>query len=423
MSRFAIVAGLVALVPLVARAQAPAAEQLHQDVSFLADDRLGGRMTGSPGADTAAAYLQRRFEQAGLQPGPSGWFQRFIIAEDAPVAIHSGIGGATGVNVVGILPGRDPALRHESVIVGAHYDHLGLGGFGSLDPDSTGLVHNGADDNASGVAALVHIARRLSGNPPARSVVFLAFAGEELGLLGATHYVRNPLYPLSRTRAMVNLDMVGRLRNDRLIVYGVETASEFPALLDSLNWYAGFELHATGDGYGPSDHSAFYAAGLPVLHLFTDLHEDYHRTGDDVEKINSAGLLRVADFTAMVVQAIANRPAPLTLIEVPRPAVATTGDSASSGRSGYGAYLGSIPDMTGGTRGVRLSGVRRGSPADQGGLKADDVITRIGRYEVANLQDMTVALRGHKAGDEVEIVLLRGGVERRVMVTLGSRGN
>ena len=241
------------------------------DIRYLSDDRLGGRMTGSPGADSAAAYLARRFEQVGLQPAAGGWFQSFTVAKEAPVAQSARVGGLVGRNVIGLLPGHDPNLRNETVVVGAHYDHLGLGGFGSLDPDSAGRVHNGADDNASGSAMLIQIAERLAQTPPARTVLFIAFSGEELGLLGSAHYVKQPLYPLTTTMAMVNLDMVGRLRNGRLIVYGARTAKEFPALLDSLNWHAGFDLKAQGDGYGPSDQSSFYGAGKPVLHLFTDL--------------------------------------------------------------------------------------------------------------------------------------------------------
>jgi len=398
-------------------AQSAAADQLVEDVRFLSDDRLGGRLTGTPGADTAAAYLARRFEQAGLQPSSTGWLQPFVVAADAPIAQHTKLGGTTGYNVIGVLPGSDSELRNESVIVGAHYDHLGLGNFGALDPDSTGLVHNGADDNASGTAALLHIARRLRGDPPKRTVVFIAFGGEELGLLGSASYVRNPVYPLSQAIAMVNMDMIGRMRNNRLIVFGVATATELPLLLDSLNWYAGFDLEATGDGYGPSDHASFYGAGMPVLHVFTDLHEDYHRASDEIHKISHDGLLRTADFTATIVEALANRTAGLTFVEAPRPSVSV----GSSGTPEYVAYLGSIPDLTGGAQGVRLTGVSRGSPADEGGIRGDDIITRIGRFEVANLQDMTIALSDYQPGDTVEIVVLRGGVEHRVTVTLGRR--
>ncbi|HEX6107019.1 MAG TPA: M28 family peptidase [Gemmatimonadales bacterium] len=390
------------------------------DIRFLSKDELAGRMTGSAGADSAAAYLSRRFESVGLQPAAGGWYQTFTVAKEAPVAQHAHVGGLRAKNVIGLLPGRDPVLRNETVIVGAHYDHLGLGGFGSLAADSTGRVHNGADDNASGAAMLIRIAERLARDPPARTVLFIAFSGEELGLLGSAHYVKNPLYPMSATMAMVNLDMVGRLRDNRLIVYGTGTAREFPGLLDSLNWHAGFDLKAQGDGYGPSDQSSFYAVGRPVLHVFTDLHEDYHRPTDDWDKINLEGFDRVANFTLGLVTALANRPGRLSPVEVAPPQHAHgTGPVATPG---YGAYLGTIPDMTDNPGGVRLVGVRAGSPAEKAGLRGDDVITRIGSMDVSDLQAMTDALRSHKPGDTVDIVIRRGEQVTTLRATLGTRG-
>jgi len=376
-------------------------------------------MTGSPGADTAAAYLARRFQQVGLQPAAGGWFQAFTVAKEAPMAQHARLAGLRGKNVIGLLPGRDPVLRNQTVIVGAHYDHLGLGEFGSLDPDSTGRVHNGADDNASGTAMLIQIAARLAASPPARTVVFIGFSGEELGLLGSSYYVHQPIYPLATTIAMINLDMVGRLRNKRLIVYGSRTAKEFPALLDSLNWYAGFDLKARGDGYGPSDQSSFYAAGRPVLHIFTDLHEDYHRTTDDWQKINLDGFSRVTDFTVGLVTALANRTTPLT----PVAAMASNSSQASTDLQGYGAYLGTVPDMTDTPGGVRLLGVRAGSPAEKAGLRGDDIITKIGNMDVPDLQAMTAALRSHEPGDTVDIVIKRGSQVTTLRATLGIRGS
>jgi Peptidase family M28/PDZ domain len=390
------------------------------DVRYLASDSLGGRLIGTPGADSAASYLARRFKQSGLRPAPQGWFQNFTVSPNAPAAVLAGIGGVVGKNVIGVLPGRDPNLRNEIVIVGAHYDHLGQGLFGSLDPDSTGQVHNGADDNASGSSALIHIARKLHQSPPARTVVFIAFSGEEAGLLGSDYYVKNPIFPLARTYAMVNMDMVGRLRNDRLLVYGVATARELAGILDSLNSEAHFDLKASGDGWGRSDQSSFYGAGLPVLHVFTDLHEDYHRTTDDWEKINADGLAKVADFTAAIVRTLANRREPLTFINVPPPALSA---SSASSSSGYGAYLGTVPDMSDSPGGVRLTGVRAGSPAEKAGLRGNDIIVQIGDTRVPDLQGMTNALRSHKPGDVVEIRILREGVEQRMRVTLGTRGS
>ncbi len=385
-----------------------------EDIRFLADDRLGGRMTGTPGGDSAAAYIARRFGQVGLQASARGWFQPFQVAKDAPAAQRALAAGATAANVIGILPGADPARRNETIVVGAHFDHLGMGGFGALDPDSTGRVHNGADDNASGTAALIDIAARLAAAPPARTVVFIAFSGEELGLLGSAHYVKAPLYPLPNTVAMVNLDMVGRLRNDRLIVYGTGTAREFPALLDSLNWYGGFDLRQQPEGYGPSDQTSFYAAKIPVLHLFTDLHEDYHRATDDWDKINVVGLERVSRFTAAIVNALANRPGSLTYVEfAPPPPVAPA-------PAGSGASLGTVPDMAAGdVGGVRLTGVRKDGPAERAGLREGDVITRIGEFPIPDLAAMAVALQSSEAGQEVDIVVLRDGAELILKATLG----
>ena len=403
--------------PEVVRPVVPPVRPLD-DIKFLSDDRLGGRLTGSPGADTAAAYLARRFAAVGLQPAAGGWFQTFTVARDAPVAQHAHAAGLKGSNVIGLLPGRDPVLRNETVIVGAHYDHLGLGGFGSLDPDSTGKVHNGADDNASGAAMLIAIAERLAPTPPARTTVFIAFSGEELGLLGSAYYVKQPIYPLATTLAMINLDMVGRLRQKRLIVYGSQTAREFPPLLDSLNWYAGLDLKAQGDGYGPSDQSSFYAAGRPVLHFFTDLHEDYHRTTDDWQKINVEGFDQVTAFVTGLVTALANRPGPLTAVTL---APRMPSRTAASGQ-GSGAYLGTVPDMTDNPGGVRLLGVRAGSPAEKAGLRGDDIITRIGAMNVPDLEAMADALRGHRPGDTVDIVVRRGDTTTTLRATLGARG-
>jgi hypothetical protein len=412
---------MVALLEPLPGQQIAEPPRLLDDIRFLSEDRLQGRATGSPGADAAAAYLARRFSEVGLQPAAGGWFQSFPIGRNAPGSQQGKAGAIVGKNVIGILPGSDPVLRNQSVVIGAHYDHLGRGGFGSLDADTNGLVHNGADDNASGVAALIQVAARLAASPPGRTVVFIAFSGEELGLLGSAHYVKQPIYPLSGTLAMVNLDMVGRLRNGRLIVYGARSAKEFPALLDSLNWYAGFDLSAQGNGYGPSDHSSFYAAKRPVLHLFTDLHEDYHRSTDDWHKVNLDGLKRVADFALGLVTALANRSTPLTFLNLPDP-LPSPAAAHPPVTPGYGAYLGTVPDMASPAGGVRLVGVRAGSPAEKAGLRGDDIITRIGGNETPDLQAMTDALRSLRPGETVEIEVRRDTSLTRLKATLGTRG-
>jgi hypothetical protein len=250
-------------------------------------------------------------------------------------------------------------------------------------------------------------------------VVFVAFSGEEEGLLGSAFYVQHPAVAIARTVAMVNLDMVGRLRNDRLIVYGVGSARELPGLLDSLDRVAGFDLKTLGDGYGPSDQSSFYAAKRPVLHFFTDLHEDYHRTTDDWEKINADGLKRVADFAEAVVAALADRRRPLTFVDLP--VTAHAGADSMAITPGYGAYLGTIPDFSQTEGGVLLSGVRAGSPAEKAGLAEGDVIVRFDDVRIDNLYDYAYALRSRKPGQTVRLTVLRHGASTEIAVTLGRR--
>lgn len=413
---------VIALLPAPALAQGATIDQprILDDIRFLSDDRLAGRMTGTADADSAAAYIEQRFRQVGLQAPAGGWLQEFKVEGSA--AQHVATAGTTGRNVIGLLPGSDPKLREQVIVVGAHYDHLGGGAFGALDPDSTGKAHNGADDNASGVAAIINLAQRMAADPPGRTIVFVAFSGEELGLLGSAHYVRQPAVPLAKTMAMINFDMVGRLRNDKLIIYGTETAKEFTPLLDSINKSFGFDLKLRGDGYGPSDQSAFYAVKKPVLHFFTDLHEDYHRTTDDWEKINVAGMLKVTDYAAALLRELADRPTPLTFVDQPSPHAQAPAPAPGQVQTpGYGAYLGTVPDMGSDASGVKLSGVRAGSPAEKAGLQRDDVITRIGDMPIADLQAMTDALRAHKPGDVVPVTVQRDGKPLTVTVTLGAR--
>ena len=411
----AILAYIVAGTGLAQDTLPPAARRALADVRYLADDAREGRGVGTKGIGAAAAYIRQGFARAGLRAS----LQPFTISPDAPAVMHTQLGGAATANVVGVLPGTSAALRGEVVVVGAHYDHLGYGGFGALDPDSTGRVHPGADDNASGTAALIEVARLLHGRRPARTIVFIAFSGEELGDLGSAYFVQHPLVePVDSIYAMLNMDMVGRLRNERLLALGAATAKEFPALLDSLNQteVQRFDLNASGDGWQATDVASFFAAKRPVIQFFTGLHEDYHRSTDRWEKINAVGLARVAAFVADVAWTLANRAAPLTFVDAAPP-------QAMTGGSGYGAYLGTIPDMTSSPGGVRITGVRAGSPAEQAGLKGGDIITAVGAKIVANLYDMTDALRSHQPGDTVVIALTRVDQTLRVTAVLGKRGS
>jgi acetylornithine deacetylase/succinyl-diaminopimelate desuccinylase-like protein len=317
-------------------------------------------------------------------------------------------------NVVGILPGRGP-LAGEVVVLGAHYDHLGRGGPGSLDPDSIGVIHNGADDNASGTAALLETARLLRGHLQGdrRTVVFVAFTAEESGLIGSSHYVQHPVMPHDSTIVMLNFDMVGRLREGRLLALGAETAEELAPLLDSLNASYSFDLQASGDGWGRSDHASFYGAHVPVVHFFTDLHDDYHRVSDDPDLINAKGIAKIASYAATLTEALATRPEGLTYVSIDRPPPMT---------GGSGAALGTIPDMASSPGGVRLTGVREGGAAAAAGIQGGDIIVQIGEHEVTDLYAMTRALAAHEPGDLVDVVVRRGDETLTFSVTLGRRG-
>jgi len=315
-------------------------------------------------------------------------------------------------NVLGVLEGEGPRAD-ETVIVGAHYDHLGFGGPGSAAPKSN-EVHNGADDNASGTAVLIEVARRLAsrGEPLPRRVVFIAFTGEERGLLGSAHYARNPLYPLEKTVAMLNMDMVGRLQENKLIVSGVKTAAEFEAWLDELNSGEsgpGFKLVKKPSGFGPSDHATFYAKQIPVLHFFTGSHPDYHKPSDDYAKLDIAGMRRTADLvTGMAVRVAASDEKPTyqqTKQQVAR-------------RGGTRPYLGSIPEFRSDAEGYAISGVAKDSPAERAGLQGGDVIIQFGKYKIGNLRDIDGALRKYKAGDNVKVVVRRDGEEVPLEVVL-----
>ncbi len=333
-------------------------------------------------------------------------------------------------NVVALLPGSDPALADELLIVGAHYDHLGFGGDGSLDPAAMGSVHNGADDNASGSAALIEVAQRLSQGTrrPARTVLFLGFTGEEKGLWGSAYYVRNPLFPNERATAMLNMDMVGRLEGRTLTVMGVGTAEEWTDVLNDANQALErpLKIATAPDGFGPSDHSSFYGEGIPVLHFFSNTHEDYHRPSDDFDKIDGEGLEDILDLVTEIALTVTGEVGsdervaitPIEAVETPAHGQAS---SSSSSSGGYGPYLGTIPDMVPTDFGLRLSGVREGSPAQKGGLQKGDVVIAFGGKDVGDIYAYTYALRDHAPGDEVDIVVMRDGERVTVTVTLGDR--
>jgi Tol biopolymer transport system component len=322
-------------------------------------------------------------------------------------------------NVVGRLPATAPVKdrRRGAIVIGAHYDHLGMGGSYSLAPDVV-APHVGADDNASGVAAVLEIARALNEvKDRRRDVVFMGFSAEESGVLGSSHLVRNPPkgIDIKQLHAMLNLDMVGRLRDNRLTVLGVKTAPEWEGLLTPICSSARVSCALSGDGYGPSDQTSFYATGVPVLHFFTGPHTDYHKPSDTADRINAAGAAQVAQIVAQTSSALSEMPKALTYQKV---AAEARGDVRS-----FNASLGTIPDYAGPKDGigVLLSGVRPGSAAEKAGMRRGDVLVRIGDTEIRSVHDLMFVLNAAKPGLSVGISVVRGGARIELRATFEER--
>jgi Peptidase family M28/PDZ domain/PA domain len=317
-------------------------------------------------------------------------------------------------NVVGFLPGRGD-LSDEFVVVGAHYDHVGMGGPGSLAP-GTIAVHNGADDNSSGTTTMLEIARRLSHDDKSqerRGVVFIAFSGEERGLLGSKHYVRNPRWALENTVAMVNLDMVGRLTSNALTVYGTGTATGFDELIDRLNERTKFALDKQVAGYGPSDHQSFYEVGIPVFHFFTGLHNEYHRPSDDIELINFEGMQRIADMTSDLVLELATRPDRPELQKISAVADVGRRNRGTSGRLTLGIM------MDANSQSVLVQSVTPGSAAEKAGIQPGDGIGKMDDEVIRNSADLRNFMGRKKLGDTITVTVLRNGQEVPLQVKLG----
>ena len=325
--------------------------------------------------------------------------------------------GATA-NIIGVVEGTGPKLKHEYIVIGAHMDHLGWGlQGGSMYTGKLPAIHYGADDNASGTAGLLELAQYFAANPQKRSLIFMAFSGEELGLLGSAYYTNHPIIPLEKTVAMLNMDMIGRLREDHLSIGGVDTSPIWHPLLEELNREAGFNLALDGGGFGASDHSSFFAKKIPVLFFFTGMHREYHTPADKPETINAPGAARVARLVANVTEYIANLPERISYSE-PR-----SQPRQSRPERGIRVYVGTVPDYSEEVKGMRLTGVREGSPAAKAGLCAGDVIIRFGEAKVESIYDYMDALNRYKPGDTVTVVVLRGGKEVELKLTLEARAD
>ncbi len=309
----------------------------------------------------------------------------------------------TGINVVGMIPGNDPVLKNEFIIIGAHYDHLGFGTDGSLYRGTEKLIHNGADDNASGTAGVLELAQKFASIKDSlkRSILFISFSGEELGLLGSEYFASNPTVPVDKIAAMINLDMIGRLKEDTtLIVYGTGTSSIWKGLVDSLNRFCHFAITKNDEGFGPSDHSSFYAKNIPVLFLFTGTHADYHRPSDKADKLNYTGEETIVRFVENIAANLAGRPDRPGYISVPRKQGERSG--------GWKVYVGTIPDYSYTGEGLKITGASEGSPAKKAGLKAGDIIVEFGSKKITNIYDYVAILKGLVPGDVVQVKAKRG---------------
>jgi len=326
-------------------------------------------------------------------------------------------------NVAGYLPGSD-ATSGEYIVIGAHYDHLGLGEHYSMAPSLAGTVHPGADDNASGTAGVIELARWFSSQPKQkRGILFLCFAGEEMGLLGSEYYVAHPDLPLARAVAMINMDMIGRVRNNKLYIGGAATGTTFRASLDHITPRYGMKVdYSESSGYGSSDHSSFTAGGVPVLFFFSGLHSDYHKPSDTWEKIDAPDAAKVLEIVADVTEDLRTAEGRPQFVRVAPPAHGgAAGPVSSSTGGGYGPYFGSVPDFGEGTQGVKFADVREGSPAAKSGLKAGDVLVEFDGKAIQNLYDFTYALQAKKPGDVVKVKVLRSDQPLVVDVTLTKR--
>jgi len=396
--------------------------RLHHDLNFL-DSGIPTAVISRSAATSVLASTNTPFadlEAKANEPGSSRLIAGLTIDFKTDVVKVNG----KSSNVVGVLPGSDSQLASEYVVIGAHYDHLGLGGTESLAANPEGQIHHGADDNASGTTGLLELARVLATERGKikRSIVFVAFSGEELGLLGSSAYTKNPVVPLASTVAMLNMDMIGRLRDDSLFIGGVGTSPIWKPLLEKLNGAASASANPHGngsgsrfkfsfgeDGFGASDHQSFYVKDLPVLFFFTGTHDDYHKPSDTADKINAEGLKQIAELVREIAITVANEPQRIAFTKVKV-------EQRPTGR-GFRVYLGTVPNYSDQADGMKLDGVRPGSPAEKAGLRAGDFITKLGKTPIKNVYDYTYALGEMRPGEEVEAMIKRDGKEMTLKIT------
>ncbi|QRM88662.1 M28 family peptidase [Lacinutrix sp. WUR7] len=373
---------------------------IEEDVAFLADDALEGRQTGTVGEQKAAEYIAKRFQDLGLHAkGTDGFFQTFSFKpktdphQEVNYTVKDGDSTITGTNVIAYIDNQ----AENTVIIGAHYDHLGYGAEGSLYRGER-AIHNGADDNASGVAVLLNLAKRLMKGNINNNYLFITFSGEEMGLLGSNYFVKNPTIDTKKANYMINMDMVGRLKKDStLAVYGVGTSPIFKQTLKANN--NRFKLVQKESGVGPSDHTSFYNADIPVLHFFTGQHEDYHKPSDDTERLHFNGMQVISNYIYEIISDLDNNGK--------LPFRKTKNESEDVPRFKVG--LGVIPDYLYDGKGMRIDGISEDKPAQKAGLQRGDVVVKLGDIEVIDMTTYMIGLSKFEEGDTTKVVVERDG--------------
>jgi len=370
---------------------------LKTDIEYLASNDLEGRAIGTDGEVLAAKYIADQFREIGLEPrGTDRFFQTFKVNKPTNPHEQAVIGtdgeGITGRNVVGFINNG----AEYTIALGAHYDHLGYGNEGSLYRGDR-AVHNGADDNASGTAALIQLARILKERQSDYNFLFVAFSGEENGLWGSNYYSKNSTVDIDSINFMINMDMVGRLNNEEsLAINGVGTSPRWNEVIDKVNTDS-LKLVTSESGVGPSDHTSFYLQDIPVLHFFTGQHEDYHRPSDDADKINYSGMVKIIRYISRLLD---------NLDEEEKLAFTKTQDSSGNSPR-FTVSLGVVPDYLFDGDGMRIDGVTEGKPAATAGLEKGDVVTRLGDSTIVDMMDYMRALSAFKEGQETTVVYKR----------------
>ena len=390
--------------------QTVSADNIKKHISYLADDKLMGRETGSEGERLAGMYISNLFEEYKLAPvgGNNSYFYNFKFKPQSKKidSVETEFSERKANNIVGYLDNG----AQFTVVVGAHYDHLGLGmDHNSLDPNPVGKIHNGADDNASGVAGVLELARYYTSNNVKEkfNFLFICFSGEELGLFGSKKYCENPTIDLAKVNFMINMDMIGRLNDStkKIIIYGVGTAAEWVPIIDWIK--SDFSIKKDSSGIGPSDQTSFYLKDIPVLHFFTGQHSDYHKPSDDVDKINFEGEKKVLEFIVNVISETEKLPK-LKFLKT---------KSSESDTPKYKVTLGVMPDYTFEGKGMRIDVVTYGKSASKAGILKGDVVIKMGELKVENMNDYMAALGKFNKGDTTSVTVLRVGKEVKLNVT------